>query len=116
VKPVELDLDAIPRRRKSVGHRDTIVRKTAWWRRIVRSLRMDGPQTVAALSKNLGIPEHKFPYLMEFFLKHGIVERVGRRYKLTEKHADYGKLSPRRQRGPRKVRPTAWSRLDELGD
>lgn len=51
MKPIELDLDAIP---KSKPTKDSPKPQTAAWRRVARSLRVDGPQTVAAMAGNLG--------------------------------------------------------------
>lgn len=120
MKPVELDLDAIPKRpRKTYEEKNVPVRQHAWWRRIARSLRVDGPQTVAALAKNLGLQKSLVQSGMKYWLRHGIVERVGRRFKLTEAHANYGKLAPKRapQRAdPKPTKPTAWDKVDDLDD
>ncbi len=114
MKPVELDLDAIPKRpRKRAEPKPSPPRKAAWWRRIARSLRIDGPQTEAALIKNLGIHPDTVHFAMRYWLKRGIVERVGRRWKLTERHANYGKLGPRKAPKPGSPKPTAWDRLAE---
>lgn len=112
MKPVELDLDAIPKRaRKSAEPVKAPTRKHAAWRRIVRSLRVDGPQTMKALSANLGISMPHVEYIIGYYLRHAMVERVGRRYKLAEKYADLGKPRPRRTPKPAQPKPNAWTKI-----
>jgi hypothetical protein len=107
--PAELDLDSIPRRarpKKTVLDRP---RRGAVWRRIVRSLRLDGAQTERALATNLNETPMIIGYLIDWYVKHGIVEREGRRkWRLTAKGMDYGKPRPQK---PRPKKPTSWSRV-----
>ncbi len=126
MKPVELDLDKIPRRprRAERSNVDRVLeriespaRKVAGWRRIVRSLRCDGPQTIKELSLNLVIDKTWVEVVVHYYLKHGIIERVGRsKYRLAEKHADFGKLRPRRRPTAPRRKPTVWEKIDGLSD
>jgi len=75
---------------------------------MVRSLRIDGPQTIKALAKNLILRETDVARLMRWFINHGAVERVGRKYRLTEKWADFGKPAKRRPATPK---PNAWTKI-----
>jgi hypothetical protein len=98
VKPIELDLDAIPR--ATTANQPT-KSQTAAWRRVARSLRVDGPQTLAALAANLGYSVEWLRYVTRLWIGWGYVEQVGRTYKLTDKGADFGKRAARRPRTPR---------------
>jgi len=112
VKPIELDLDAIPKRpRKTAEPVKEPARKHAAWRRIVRSLRIDGPQSKAALNANLGIGILIVEYILRYYLRHGVIERVGRKYKLTETHANFGKPEPCRIRRAPKPKSNAWTKI-----
>ena len=111
----ELDLDKIPRRQRAAPR--TKPRRGAVWRRVVRSLRLDGPQTEQALAKNLEETLDVIQYLIDWYVVHGYVEREGRRkWRLTEKGKDYGKPRPRRTPLPRAKKPTAWSRVTSDAD
>jgi hypothetical protein len=98
VKPTELDLDAIP---SATVAKERSKRKMAPWRRVAQSLRVDGPQTVAAMAKNLGYSIEWMQSLMKTWGKMGYVERVGRKYKLTDTAANLGKPIPSRTRTAR---------------
>jgi hypothetical protein len=111
VKPVSLDLDAIPKRPRVKAPQGPI-RKHAYWKLIIRSLRVDGPQTEASLAKNLvGIHEDTIHFTLKYYLGKGVLERVGRKYKLTERYADFAKPRKPRPRRPAQKRPTAWTKV-----
>jgi hypothetical protein len=124
VKPVDLDLDNIPKAtRKKAEAKPPAPMKHADWRRIVRSLRVDGPQTIRSLTENLGGKNWflvswttRVKYLIGWFLDHGVVERVGRKYKLTEYGANWGKPQPRRTGTPRTKKPNAWDHILDSDD
>ena len=110
-----LDLDAVPKRKREPKKPSTSKpRKTARWRLVCRSLRLDGPMTKAAISKDLGLSIKSVTFYIEWYLKHGVVERMGlKKYKLTEKGKDWGKPRPRAPRKPRLKRPTMWDMILE---
>ena len=109
-----LDLDAIPARKRE-PKKPLSVRKrhAATWRKICRSLRVDGPQTKRALSKNLKVSPVWVTYYLNWFILHKVVERVGRKYSLTEEGKDFGKPKPRK---PRPKKPTMWDKIQEACD
>lgn len=115
-----LDLDALPKAKRAPKKPDTSKpRKVATWRRVCRSLRCEGPQTIKALAKGLNLYVHNVTFYINWYLKHGVVERVGRKYKLTEKGANWGKPKPRSRGFTRPKRLTAWDFIlkdDETGE
>jgi len=111
MRVAELDLDRIPRRSKKTAAPEVPSRKAASWRRIARSLRLDGPQTIYALSENLRLSQYVVGYILDFWVKRGDVEREGRRYKLTPKGAEIGKPRARRPRKALKPKPTVWDKI-----
>lgn len=111
MKPAELDLDSIPKRRSKGVTPSTPTRKHAAWRRIARSLRIDGPQTIYALSKNLVLTQYVVGYIIWYWEKRTFVERVGYRWRLTSKGANLGKPRARSPRQTPKPKPTAWDKI-----
>lgn len=112
MKPVELDLDRIPRRKAVMGTPNRVVPS---WKRIFRSLRLDGPQTIAALAKNLDLHRSTVEWHLMRGIKLGYAERVGRTYQLTTQGQHVGKprTEPPRYRAkkPKPKKPTAWTHI-----
>ena len=115
-----LDLDAIPPCKREPKKADTSKpRKTADWRRICRSLRHDGPQTVRALALNLNLSVETVRFHIQFYVRRGVMDRVGRKYRLTDLRPNgwardfwgYRPRDPRPPRPPKLVKLTAWDRI-----
>ena len=111
MKPAELDLDNVSRRRPKAEGPKTKARKKAAWRAIARSLRIDGPQTANALATNLKLMGYLVVSILGFWTGRGLVEKLGRRYQLTAKGADIGKPRARRPRKALKPKPTVWDKI-----